>query len=339
MATGSNGPVEPTVPSQGILVETEALKALLFYLHNYTQLTFAGLGSGNQTVILGSKPFACRFCGGKPPESTFKKRPHAVSELLGNKVMKSLYECDTCNERFGRFEDDLGKMSLPARSIGGGDIGKDGVPTLVIASRERGRRPTMKFKLDGLHVSHDARDIGFVEDEAAKTLTVTYVVQPYRPLGVYKALCKSAFTLMHADELTHFEELRQWLLQDDLTTDQVYARGSYVCHTIFVQGFKPFKQPIVCLMKRSRQTDAPYMSFFIATGNVSYQLFLPCPSQDAHLAGKTIMVPAFPHFFQLQPRLIPCTTLTGHIDLGAPERTEKRNGSMTWHYENKTKVA
>lgn len=329
MATESN------IPVKGTVVDTEALKALEFYAHNYTTLMFAGLGLGNKTVVLGSEPFECRFCGGKPPERTFKKRAHAVSELLGNKILKSLYECDACNERFSGFEDDLAKMTIPTRSIGG-VIGKNGVPKLLASSPGAAR---LEFKDGALHMSQDAGDIGFVEDEANKTLTLTYVEQPYRPLGVYKALCKSAFTLLRKEELIHFTELRQWLLQSDLTTDQVYARGSHVCHTTFVPAFQPFKQPIVCLLKRNDQIDAPYMSFFVASGNVSYQIFLPCPSKDAHLRGKTITTPTFPHFYQLQPWLIPPATRMGQIDLGSPDRTEKRTGTMRWRYENKIKVA
>jgi hypothetical protein len=201
MATESN------IPVKGIVVETEALKALEFYAHNYTTLMFPGLG-GNKTIVLGSKTFECRFCGGKPPERTFKKRAHAVSELLGNKILKSRYECDTCNERFSGFEDDLAKMTIPTRSIGG-VIGKNGVPKLLASSPGAAHKPTMEFKDGGLHMSHDAGDIGFVEDEANKTLTLTYVEQPYRPLGVYKALCKSAFALLRNEELIHFTELRQ----------------------------------------------------------------------------------------------------------------------------------
>jgi hypothetical protein len=253
---------ESNIPLKGIVVEIEALK---FYAHNYTTLMFAGLGPGNKTILLGSKPFECRFCGGKPPERTFKKRAHAVSELLGNKILKSLYECDACNERFSGFEDDLAKMTIPTRSVGG-VIGKNGVPKLLASSRGAAR---LEFKDSALHMSQDAGDIGFVEDEANKTLTLTYVEQPYRPLGVYKALSKSAFALLPKEELIHFTELRQWLLQSDLTTDQVYARGSHVCHTTFVPAFQPFKQPIACLLKRNDQIDVPYMSFFIASGNVS----------------------------------------------------------------------
>ena len=116
---------ETTIPPSGIVVEPEALRALQFYEHNYRVLFSAALGSENKRIVLGAKPFECRFCGGKPPEKTFKNRAHAVSELLGNKIMVSLFECDDCNKRFAGFEDDLAKMTLPARSIGG-VIGKGG---------------------------------------------------------------------------------------------------------------------------------------------------------------------------------------------------------------------
>jgi hypothetical protein len=110
-------------------------------------------------------------------------------------------------------------MTIPIRSIGG-VIGKNGVPKLLASGPGAAR---LKFKDGALHMSQDAGDIGFVEDEANKTLTLTYVEQPYRPLGVYKALCKSAFALLPKEELIHFTELRQWLLQSDLTT------GSGLC--------------------------------------------------------------------------------------------------------------
>jgi hypothetical protein len=241
---------DATTLAKVLVAETGALAALTFYAHNYTNLMFSGLGAGNKKIVLGSKPFECRFCGGKPPQRTFAKRAHAVSELLGNKIMTSLYECDVCNERFSTFEDDLGKMTRPARSIGG-VIGKRGVPELELVSNDTTHKPNLTFKGGGLHLSHGAGDIGIDLDEKAKTLALTYVQKPYRPLGVYKALCKSAFTLLPKDELEHFKELQQWLLQSDLTTDQVYGSGSHICYTTFVPAFQPFKQPIVCLLKRN----------------------------------------------------------------------------------------
>lgn len=329
---------EPSFPKKGIFVDSEALKALEFYAHNYTALTFTVLGAGGKRIVLGTKPFMCRFCGGKPPERTFKKRAHAVSELLGNKIMVSLYECDDCNERFSGFEDDLAKMTLPIRAIGG-VIGKNGIPTLVSENGKSKRKARMKIEGGTLHLSHDAGDASLVEDEKEKTLTYSYAEQPYHPLGVYKALCKSAFTLLPNDELRHFRELGDWLLEKDLTTKQVYSKGSHICYTSFVPAFRPFPQPIVALLKRNAPTDVPYMSFFVAFGNVSYQIFLPCPSMDGHLRGKTISPVRYPHPFDLQPWLGPMPPRNGCVDLSAADRTKKRTGKMTWSYEKKTKVA
>jgi hypothetical protein len=255
--------------------------------------------------------------------------------LLGNKVVKALYECDTCNERFCTFEDDLAKMTLPSRSIGG-VIGKNGTPKLVAAN---GGSARMQFKSGELHFSHNAGDIGFVEDPVSKLLTFTYVEQPYRPLAVYKALCKSAFALLPEDELVHFQHLRQWLLQADLTSDQVYARGGHVCYSTFVPAFQPFRKPIVGLLKRNVQIDAPYMSFFIASGHSSYQIFLPCPAKDEYLRGKTVTLRAFPHSYQLQPWLSPTPLQETQLELSSPERTAAKSGSMSWRYENKIKVS
>jgi hypothetical protein len=332
--SGTGTATDPAALLKSIPVATAALDALQFYAHNYTTLTFRQL-EGSKPIILGSKPFRCRFCGGQPPERRFKKRAHAVSELLGNKVMRSLYECDSCNARFGTFEDDLAKMTLPSRSIGG-VIGKNGAPTLVAAN---GGAARMRFNGGGLHFSHNAGDIGFVEDKANKLLTFTYVEQPYRPLAVYKALCKSAFALLPEEELVNFEHLRQWLLQTDLTSDQVYTRGGHVCYTTFVPAFQPFKHPIVGLLKRNEQIDAPYMSFFIASGHSSYQIFLPCPTQDEYLRGKTVTLKAFPHSFQLQPWLSPTQPHERQLELSSPERTSAKGGSMSWQYEDKIKVS
>jgi hypothetical protein len=81
------------------------------------------------------------------------------------------------------------------------------------------------------------------------------------------------------------------------------------------------------------------MSFFVATGNVSYQTFLPCPAKDSHLRGKAITTKAFPHFFQLQPWLIPAPTQAYQVDLSAADLTAQRTGTIGWGYESKIKAS
>jgi hypothetical protein len=320
--------MDESIPSvEEKFVDAEAIKAWEFYAQNYTRLVYAELGSNGKHTVLRAKSFKCRVCDGVPPEKTFNNDAHAVSESLGNKHILSRDECDDCGERFSKFEDDLAKMTMPARSIGM-VRGKNGVPTLISSPSGEAREARIECNDGQLEILHIAGDCSVGEDELAKTITFSYSQRPYRPLGAYKALCKSAFALLPHDELVHFKDLRQWLLQEDLQSDQVYADGCHICYTTFVPGFRPFPGTIVALHRRKYQTEAFYMSFFIAFGNVSYQIFLPCPAMDNHLRGKTISMLPLPHVFQLQPRLVPFPTKSGLIELSSPERTNKRKGTV-----------
>jgi hypothetical protein len=63
-------PIETQPNPSPVVVEANALNALRFYEENYSKLIFTGLGSNNKKIVLGSKPFKCRFCGGTPPAKT-----------------------------------------------------------------------------------------------------------------------------------------------------------------------------------------------------------------------------------------------------------------------------
>jgi hypothetical protein len=321
-------------PNQGTPVETEALKALRFYAEHYDTLFFRGVGGANKQIVLGAKPYKCRFCGGERPARTFKKRAHAVSELLGNKAVKSLYECDACNDRFAAFEDDLGKMTLPYRHAGA-VFGKNGVPTIVSANG----KARMEFKDGKMHIGHRAGDDSFVVDEANHTITFSYMDQPYRALGAYKALCKSGFALLPPDELAHFPELREWLLHEDVVTRQVYSSGHHLCLQSFVPAFRPFPQAVVALLRRKETIAAPYMTLFIAFGNISYQIFLPCPRKDCHLTGREIQLVRYPHLYQLQPWRAQADIIYGHRDLSSPDRIAAQPRKMGWHFDRREKVS
>src|SRR5262245_16553961 len=102
---------------QSLYLEENAAKALLFYQENYETLIFEGLKRKGKPKVLGTKPRVCRFCDQGKPYVTFKKKAHAIPELVGNKTLLTLYECDQCNKRFSSFEDDFAKMTLGDRSL------------------------------------------------------------------------------------------------------------------------------------------------------------------------------------------------------------------------------
>jgi hypothetical protein len=80
------------------------------------------------------------------------------------------------------------------------------------------------------------------------------------------------------------------------------------------------------------------MSMFIAFGNLSYQIFLPCPAKDKHLRGKDIRLLAYPHIYRLQPWRATGPISYEQIDLSASERTKSTSGTLSWSYENRVKV-
>jgi hypothetical protein len=163
--------------------------------------------------------------------------------------------------------------------------------------------------------------------------------QPHRLLGAYKALCKSGFALLPEEELTNFSELKEWLLQADVTTRKVYSDGNHLCLQSFVPAFRPFPQAIVVLLRRKATIAAPYMTFFIAFGNISYQIFLPCPVKDGHLLGQNIQLVRYPHLYDLQPWRAQAEIIYGYRDLSAPERIAAQPRTINWHFDRREKVA
>lgn len=285
------------------LISKEAQNWAEFYQQNYDQLIFQTLSleSNARPMILGSKPQRCKFCGGGKPERTFKKTAHAVSELLGNQLIRTLYECDQCNDRFKLFENELGHATLPIRNTAAVK-GKSGVPTLKSSS---GKSRIYFTEADGLNfaIYEDDKDVKFSLVE--HTLSFTYFYPLYRPIGAYKALCKYAIAVMPETEIVHFHELSDWLLEPDFMTKRVYGEGMHVCLASFVPAFKPFGKSVIVLLRRKTKVESPYMVLFIPFGNTSFQISIPCPRMDSQLAGKRISLIRYPHLFDFQPWLTP----------------------------------
>jgi hypothetical protein len=176
-----------------VILEEKAAEALKFYTANYDALIWQGLQPSNRLPKLGSKPQTCCFCDRSRPEVTFEKKAHAVPELIGNKTLFTLYDCDECNNRFSSFEDDFAKMTLGDRSISR-TRGKQAVPTLT----SKGKKSRIEHAASGL-VMKQYIDEGFIAlDEQASQLKISYETQPFRPLGAYKCLAKMAYTLLPA---------------------------------------------------------------------------------------------------------------------------------------------
>lgn len=282
--------------TQSIIVETEALKLMGFYAENYDTLVFRDLDPRGKIETLGEKPPTCRFCQCTKPAVNFSKDAHVVPAFVGNRVLFSRYECNGCNERFSKFEDDLAKMTMGDRALAQVPKRK-GHASL----KPQGKKSSFERGPNGVIIKQYLDEGVFTLDPANAQMVTTYDTQPFRPLGAYKALAKVAFTLLPEEELHKFEELRLWLLEKDVSTRKIYGDKGHWCFQTFVPGPSPFPKPIIALMKRKDGVEAPYLMFFLAFGNWTYQIFVPCPTMDRSLADKPLQIMPYPHYYMMQP--------------------------------------
>jgi HNH endonuclease len=150
-----------------------------------TAVAGGGIRPGTK-VMLGDKTNrVCRFCGKRPPDVTFRKAAHVIPEALGNKSIESAYECDVCNDKFGRgIENDLGKWSEPMRTFAR-IRGKSGVPTL----KKGGDAPGWRIEYDsaGFSITSYEDDPLYDVDEASKQIIFKLKRGAHTPIAVLKA--------------------------------------------------------------------------------------------------------------------------------------------------------
>jgi hypothetical protein len=306
--------VKENTPDMTRAMESGAARDLKVYSDNYDIKFFGKLSAARPKELLGSKPQTCRFCDKSEPIVTFKEKAHTIPRFLGNKRLLSLYECDSCNERFSAFDADLAKMVMGELSVGLVK-GYNGVRTLTSKGQNSriesiGGQQTIKYFVGEPFMSQDAEN---------RSATIRYQTEPYRLLGAYKCLAKIAFSLLPDDQLINFSELKQWLLEKDVDKNKVYQDGYHSCFHSSVPGFRPYQQPGVILLTRKTDIPMPYCVLVIAFGNISLQIFPPCPKKDHGFVGKSMAITKFPLTYDLQPWLINGTIETTVIDLSAAD--------------------
>lgn len=270
-------------------IKKEVEYSLAFYGANYDVVNEWVVRAGNK-VYLGDKAGqSCRFCGKSEPEVTFGKVAHAIPESLGNKSIFSHYECDACNESFGGgIENDLGNWSKPMRTMMR-IRGKSGVPSLKKDGPAGWR---IDNKAGVFHISAHEENPPFQVDEANKQIKFTLIRDPYRPVGVLKALLKSALTLMPESEFPNFGEALDWVRDTDLSKPLV--KGMFVAHSFYPGPHPPELTSVILLRRKPSVTNCPYMFMVLAFGNEALQVMVPSRSQDTHLTGKPMTLTPYP---------------------------------------------
>ena len=151
----------------------------------------------------------CRFCGRTEPEVTFKKVAHAIPHFIGNRTLKSLYECDDCNGNvFSPMESQFSQfMSIYHTFYHVSKGGK--IPTFRNNSKEQS-----KIVVDGGTIKIDCvegEDLVPEIDKKKHTFKIK-AKRSYVPQSVYKIFIKMALSIMPEAEMMHFKTTLEWLM-------------------------------------------------------------------------------------------------------------------------------
>lgn len=235
----------------------------------------------------------CRFCGKRAPEVRFRNKSHAFSKFLGNDILYSHEECDSCNKKFSKFERHLANLTIPIRAA-------SAVPG--ITSQPNYTHPYYPRNRitheNGQKKIFSCIKYPMAETNIEKKLSILRMVSyPYVPRLAYKSLVKMALSILPYEELEFFEETFHWLSLDD-TTEKLVETSSFRCISSFYPGPLPFDFVVAFLARRKEDSlIVPYMTFFLATGNISFQIHIPLSSKDNHLIGQEISLFLFPTIY------------------------------------------
>lgn len=232
----------------------------------------------------------CRYCSKVEPEVTFEKIAHSIPELIGNKLLFSLDECDSCNEWFSENgEADLAKFLGVGRTAS--QIkGKKGIPKFV----SQDQKSSIK-KEDGItkYVTRvDSEE--FKIDFEKKELSINTTKHQYVPRNIFKCLTKMAIAVMGERDINKFNMTKEWITKNK---HEDSFNGKFMkCYYGFTGGMKPFDKIAIMLFRRKNISfDVPYMTFYIAFANYSFQIMLLGCRKDQCKDGKSLKFIAFPN--------------------------------------------
>lgn len=223
---------------------------------------------GYEEVCVGEESGnrVCRFCGRTMSDgATFSKKAHSISEALGNKTLLCSEECDSCNERLAKIEDNLSIAYLEINRSLYGIKGKKGVNSV------EGQNFVFDAKAHQIVFGGNAkiRKIGNkinVRLEGRNTFTFQ---------GLYKALVKIVIDLVDGKYVHHFRNTVDWINGKLFATEFPPIKQMY-CNTIH-------EQPIIELFirKENRGVEVgPYCFANLFVCDLCFQFVVPFVDVD-----------------------------------------------------------
>ena len=289
---------------------------------NYTCLAEYRLDN-KKDVYLGNKdrPRKCRFCGKMEPDVKFEKVAHTIPHFIGNRTLKSLYECDNCNEKvFSPMESHFSRFM--------------GLYHVLSHVSKGGKVPTYKTNSNGksqIIVGDEWTDIYCLEDEAIsykhdiekKSITISSK-RSYIPIAVYKLFVKMALSIMPEEEMNYCQMTLAWLMNGNISLPH-----SYMIVRVY-ESLLPCNGKCMIYKRKTKCIDnVPGYLFGLSYNNIFIQNYIPLCDDDKTLHGSITMP------------FIPCKSdkdgfkfICYDYDLSSDKKVYGEDVSLSFTYEN-----
>lgn len=218
-----------------------------------------------ERIQIGQKG-VCRYCNKKQGETKFRKEAHALPELLGNKYLFSLDECDECNEFFDKnLENNLANFLGISRTIMQTKA-KSGIP---------------KYKNGHERVEIINQDILTIEEPNSSLLTIkndnTFTIQTkgnsYIPLNVYKCLLKMALSIIPDNELHNYTQCINWVRYNK--NPDSFNKKLFKIYVSFLPGNINIPISIMLLKRTGDKKKFPNLLCFLRFDNFIFHFAVP----------------------------------------------------------------
>jgi len=256
---------------------TELARRMKYFMDNYDCAYTYVHNVGETQAIVDYQDKVCRFCGKRYPEVKFRKKAHAISELVGNKEFVLRNECDECNIFFGhKLEDDFGKYLGLGRTLSQ-IFGKEGIPSY----KDRSGSWRIDWTNKGLVIQMKPDCTGVEQHE--DYMIFHAVRDTYSPIAVYKALVKMALSLLPYEKMPFFLDTVAWLKEESHLVSKYNMDNYAYMIERFVPGPRPLELRASGFIRKFDSYAVPYYQFLLEFGNYSYQIMVPCKTKDGLL--------------------------------------------------------
>ncbi len=221
----------------------------------------------------------CRFCKKKFGEVTFQKEAHIFPVALGNEFLISNFECDTCNHKFGSYENDLCRYLGIERTFNR-TPGRKNIPNFI-SDNIRATKESIFDQPGAIKIEPNNGQVIFGYDEATQSRTITYKKRPYSPINVYKAILKMALCCIDKSDVKSYDLAFKFLTTTELD-------GKFKPCYLF--GYRvPGNYDVFATLYRKRHSSLKTMThtFILYYGSFMLQIFLPFNTDDRN---------HYPHF-------------------------------------------